>query len=204
MGNKPGRPKNQTARREALVDAAGRAIAERGLEGLRIKDIAAEAGMSAGSVLYYYPEMDELVLEVHRGAVERYLAARQSAVDGATGAVARLRALVGSGLPGGSGDAVHGLLFELHRRADRSSGHATLMASLFAREVALYATVLEVGAAVGEFTLTEPVADLARNLVALEDGYGLHIVSRNTELTPDVARRLLLGYARTVTGCPEL
>lgn len=204
MRNKPGRPKNQTARREALVDAAGRAIAERGLEGLRIKDIAAEAGMSAGSVLYYYPEMDELVLEVHRGAVERYLAARQGAVDGATGAVARLRALVGSGLPGGSGDAVHGLLFELHRRADRSSGHATLMASLFAREVALYATVLEVGAAVGEFTLTEPVADLARNLVALEDGYGLHIVSRNAELTPDVARRLLLGYARTVTGCPEL
>ncbi|MEU5058383.1 MULTISPECIES: TetR family transcriptional regulator [unclassified Streptomyces] len=204
MGNKPGRPKNQTARREALVDAAGRAITERGLEGLRIKDIAAEAGMSAGSVLYYYPEMDELVLEVHRGAVERYLAARQGAVDGATGAVARLRALVGSGLPGGSGDAVHGLLFELHRRADRSSGHATLMASLFAREVALYATVLEVGAAVGEFTLTEPVADLSRNLVALEDGYGLHIVSRNAELTPDVARRLLLGYARTVTGCPEL
>ncbi|MGX1671301.1 TetR/AcrR family transcriptional regulator [Streptomyces sp. NPDC055400] len=204
MGNKPGRPKNQTARREALVDAAGRAIAERGLEGLRIKDIAAEAGMSAGSVLYYYPEMGELVLEVHRGAVERYLAARQGAVDGATGAAARLRALVGSGLPGGSGDAVHGLLFELHRRADRSSGHATLMASLFAREVALYATVLEVGAAVGEFTLTEPVADLARNLVALEDGYGLHIVSRNAELTPDVARRLLLGYARTVTGCPEL
>ncbi|MFD4711455.1 TetR/AcrR family transcriptional regulator [Streptomyces sp. NPDC058430] len=204
MGNKPGRPKNQTARREALVDAAGRAIAERGLEGLRIKDIAAEAGMSAGSVLYYYPEMDELVLEVHRGAVERYLAARQGAVDGATGAAARLRALVGSGLPGGSGDAVHGLLFELHRRADRSSGHATLMASLFAREVALYATVLEVGAAVGEFTLIEPVTDLARNLVALEDGYGLHIVSRNAELTPDVARRLLLGYARTVTGCPEL
>ncbi|MFD3474433.1 TetR/AcrR family transcriptional regulator [Streptomyces sp. NPDC058695] len=204
MGNKPGRPKNQTARREALVDAAGRAIAERGLEGLRIKDIAAEAGMSAGSVLYYYPEMGELVLEVHRGAVERYLAARQEAVDGATGAAARLRALVGSGLPGGSGDAVHGLLFELHRRADRSSGHATLMASLFAREAALYATVLEVGAAVGEFTLTEPVADLARNLVALEDGYGLHIVSRNAELTPDVARRLLLGYARTVTGCPEL
>ncbi|MFD0028046.1 TetR/AcrR family transcriptional regulator [Streptomyces sp. NPDC055059] len=204
MGNKPGRPKNQTARREALVDAAGRAIAERGLEGLRIKDIAAEAGMSAGSVLYYYPEMGELVLEVHRGAVERYLAARQGAVDGATGAAARLRALVGSGLPGGSGDAVHGLLFELHRRADRSSGHATLMASLFAREVALYATVLEVGSAVGEFTLTEPVADVARNLVALEDGYGLHIVSRNAELTPDVARRLLLGYARTVTGCPVL
>ncbi|TGA92952.1 TetR family transcriptional regulator [Streptomyces sp. MZ04] len=199
-----GRPKNQTARREALVDAAGRAITERGLEGLRIKDIAAEAGMSAGSVLYYYPELDDLVLEVHRGAVERFVAARHAATDGVADPVARLRALVGSGLPDGPGDPVHGLLYELHRRADRSAGHAELMASLFAREVALYTTVLEVGAATREFTLTEPPADLARNLVALEDGYGLHIVSHNAQLTPGEAERLILGLARSVTGRAEL
>lgn len=199
-----GRPKNQTARREALVDAAGRAIAERGLEGLRLKDIAAEAGMSAGSVLYYYPEMGELVLEVHRGAVERYLAARQDDTDGVADPVERLRALIGGGLPTGASDPQHSLLYELHRRADRSVGHAALMASLFAREVALYTTVLEVGAAAGAFALTESPTDVARNLVALEDGYGLHIVSRNTRLTPDEARRLILGYARVVTGCAEL
>ncbi|MFE4952694.1 TetR/AcrR family transcriptional regulator [Streptomyces sp. NPDC056653] len=199
-----GRPKNQTARREALVDAAGRAIAERGLEGLRIKDIAAEAGMSAGSVLYYYPEMDELVLEVHRGAVERYVSARHDRTDTVADPVERLRVLIGSGLPSAAGDPQHSLLYELHRRADRSSGHAALMASLFAREVALYTTVLEVGAATGVFTLTESAADVARNLVALEDGYGLHIVSRNTQLTPREAQRLILGYARAATGRAEL
>ncbi|MGW6139347.1 TetR/AcrR family transcriptional regulator [Streptomyces sp. NPDC055144] len=199
-----GRPKNQTARRKALVDAAGRAITERGLEGLRIKDIAAEAGMSAGSVLYYYPEMDELVLEVHRGAVERYLAARHDGTDKVADPVERLRGLIGGGLPTGADDPQHSLLYELHRRADRSAGHAALMASLFAREIALYTTVLEVGAAAGAFAATETPADLARNLVALEDGYGLHIVSRNTQLTPDEARRLILGYARTVTGCADL
>lgn len=199
-----GRPKNQTARREALVDAAGRAITERGLDGLRIKDIAAEAGMSAGSVLYYYPELDELVLEVHRGAVERYLGARHARTDAADGPVERLRALIAGGLPDSPANATHSLLYELHRRADRSAGHAALMGSLFAREVALYERVLEVGAAGGAFTLTEPAADLARNLVALEDGYGLHIVSRNHQLTPDEARRLILGYARAVTGCAGL
>lgn len=199
-----GRPKNQAARREALVDAAGRAIAERGLEGLRIKDIAAEAGMSAGSVLYYYPEMDELVLEVHRGAVERYVAARHACTDPVTDPVERLRALIGSGQPHGAGDPQHSLLYELHRRAERSTGHAALMASLFAREVALYTTVLEVGAVAGAFTLAEPAADVARNLVALEDGYGLHIVSRNTQVTPDEARQLILGYARAATGCAHL
>ncbi|WP_372348168.1 TetR/AcrR family transcriptional regulator [Streptomyces sp. KL116D] len=201
---KPGRPKNQTARREALVDAAGRAITERGLEGLRIKDIAAEAGMSAGSVLYYYPELDELVLEVHRGAVERFLTARHAVTDEVADPVARLRALIASGLPSDADDATHGLLYELHGRADRSAGHAELMASLFASEVGLYTTVLEVGAATGVFTLTAAVSDLARNLVALEDGYGLHIVSRNAGLTRAEAQRLIRAHARVVTGCSEL
>ncbi|MFJ9178113.1 TetR/AcrR family transcriptional regulator [Streptomyces sp. NPDC102360] len=201
---KPGRPKNQTARRSALVDAAGRAITERGLEGLRIKDIAAEAGMSAGSVLYYYPELDELVLEVHRGAVERFLAARHAVTDEVADPVARLRALIASGLPAAPDDATHGLLFELHGRADRSAGHAELMASLFASEVGLYTTALEVGAATGEFTLTAAVGDLARNLVALEDGFGLHIVSRNAALTRAEAQRLIRVQARAVTGCRNL
>ncbi|MGW5097665.1 TetR/AcrR family transcriptional regulator [Streptomyces nodosus] len=203
---KVGRPRNQTARREALVSAAGRAIAERGLEGLRIKDIADAAGVSQGSVLYYYPELDDLVLEVHRGAVENFLASRQRTYDEALPGtpVARLRALLESGLPDTAEDPVHGLLYELHRRAGRSPGHAELMASLFAREVALYTTALEVGAATGVFALTASAHDLAHGIVALEDGYGLHIISRNAALRLDRARGLMLAHARVVTGCPEL
>lgn len=203
---KAGRPRNQTARRQALVSAAGRAIAERGLEGLRIKDIADAAGVSQGSVLYYYPELDDLVLEVHRGAVESYLASRQRAYDEAPAGhpAARLTALLHSGLPSMTDDPVHGLLYELHRRAGRSPGHAELMTSLFAREVALYTTALEVGAATGEFSLAAPAHDLAHGLVALEDGYGLHIVSHNAALRPDRARELILAHARAVTGCAAL
>jgi AcrR family transcriptional regulator len=203
---KAGRPRNQTARREALVSAAGQAIAQRGLEGLRIKDIADAAGVSQGSVLYYYPELDDLVLEVHRGAVESYLTARQRAYDEAPGKdpAARLRALLHSGLPGAVDDPVHGLLYELHRRAGRSPGHAELMTSLFAREVALYTTALEVGAVTGAFTLAASAQDLAHGLVALEDGYGLHIISHNASLRVDKARQLITAHARAVTGCPDL
>ncbi|WP_037854869.1 TetR/AcrR family transcriptional regulator [Streptomyces sp. NRRL S-340] len=203
---KAGRPRNQTARRQALVSAAGRAIAERGLEGLRIKDIADAAGVSQGSVLYYYPELDDLVLEVHRGAVESYLESRQRAYDQepAAGPAARLRALLYSGLPAMTDDPVHGLLYELHRRAGRSPGHAELMTSLFAREVALYTTALEVGAATGAFSLAASAHDLAHGLVALEDGYGLHVVSRNAALRPERAQELILAHARAVTGCAGL
>ncbi|WP_420037194.1 TetR/AcrR family transcriptional regulator [Streptomyces sp. cg28] len=203
---KVGRPRNQTARREALVSAAGQAIARRGLEGLRIKDIADAAGVSQGSVLYYYPELDDLVLEVHRGAVESFLFSRQRAYDEAAAedSVARMRALIASGLPSTTEDAVHGLLYELHRRAGRSPGHAELMTSLFAREVALYTTALEVGAATGAFSLAASAHDLAHGLVAMEDGYGLHIVSHNAALRGDRARELVLAHARAVTGCAEL
>ncbi|MEV0491892.1 hypothetical protein [Streptomyces atratus] len=62
----------------------------------------------------------------------------------------------------------------------------------------------EVGAATGVFALTGSAAGVARNLVALEDGYGPHIVSRNTQLTPGEAQRLILGYARAATGRAEL
>ncbi|WP_455361359.1 TetR/AcrR family transcriptional regulator [Streptomyces sp. SYSU K21746] len=198
------RPKNQGARREALIDAAGRAISERGIAGLRIKDIAAEAGVSAGSVLYYYPELDELVFEVHQDAVERFLADRHRRTDGVPDPVERLRRAVATGLPAGPDDPAHRLLYELHGRADRSSAHAALMGSLFARETALYSTILEVGVAADVFTLTEPVADVARNLVTLEDGYGLHMVSRNAAVDHEAALRLILGYARGVTGCSRL
>ncbi|MDQ8702361.1 TetR/AcrR family transcriptional regulator [Streptomyces sp. LHD-70] len=203
--SKVGRPRNQTARRQALVSAAGQAITERGLEGLRIKDIADAAGVSQGSVLYYYPELDDLVLEVHRGAVEGFVTSRQRAYDeaGADPAV-RLRALVDSGLPESPEDSLHGLLYQLHRRAGRSPGHAELMTSLFAREVGLYSTALEVGAATGVFTLAASAQDLAHGLVALEDGYGLHIVSHNAAVRPERARELVLAHARAVTGCASL
>ncbi|MCG7205077.1 TetR/AcrR family transcriptional regulator [Streptomyces arenae] len=204
--SKAGRPRNQTARRQALVSAAGQAIAQRGLEGLRIKDIADAAGVSQGSVLYYYPELGDLVLEVHREAVESFVAARQRAWDEAPAPdpVTRLRSLLHSGLPGGADDPVHGLLYELHRRAGCSPGHAELMTSLFAREVALYTTALEVGAATGVFTLTASAQDLAHGLVALEDGYGLHVVSHNAALRPDRTRELIMAHARAVTECAEL
>ncbi|MBF9069444.1 TetR/AcrR family transcriptional regulator [Streptacidiphilus fuscans] len=199
------RPKNQEARRGALIDAAGRAIADRGMAGLRIKDIAAEAGVSAGSVLYYYPELDDLVLAVHQDAVETYLTQRQQDADAPEGPVARMRAALASGLPEGPDDPVHRLLFELHGVADRSAAHAALMASLFAREVALYSTLLQVGAAAGDFVLVAAkVSDLARNLVAMEDGYGLHIVARNPAVDRATALTLLTAYARAITGCPEL
>lgn len=194
------RPKRQGAQRALIVDAARRAIRQRGLAGMRIRDVAEHAGISAGSVLYYYPETAELLIEVHRSAVDEFYRVRVDAIESVDDPERRLAALVRSGLPTDADDATCRLLYEMHTLADRSTPHALLMSSLFDREVALYRSVLDLGTGLGAFTLTEPIDAVARNAVVLEDGYGLHIVSRNPSVTVEFAERHILGYLAAATG----
>jgi DNA-binding transcriptional regulator YbjK len=194
------RPKEQTARRRDIISAARRAIVERGVRGLRIKDVAAHAGISAGLVSYYFPDLDRLLLDVHADSVDRFYWSRLRAIDGLADGVARLRALVTAGLPSGATDEISHSLYELHLHAARDRTHAVLLSELFDREVALYTTVLERGQEAGEFVLSAPAQDIAATAVVLEDAYGLHIVARNRSLGRERAASLLLGYLGSAIG----
>jgi len=66
------RPKRQEQRRGELVAAAQRAIAAHGPDGARLNRIAEEAGLTSGAVLYYYPNIDDLMLEALRAGMERF------------------------------------------------------------------------------------------------------------------------------------
>ena len=66
------RPKRQDARRDELVAATQRAILKSGPDGVKLNRVAAEAGLTSGAVLYYYPDIDELVLEANRVGMERF------------------------------------------------------------------------------------------------------------------------------------
>jgi AcrR family transcriptional regulator len=51
--------------RGALIDAAERAISERGLEALHARDLAAEVGCAVGAIYNVFPNLDALILEVN-------------------------------------------------------------------------------------------------------------------------------------------
>ena len=53
-------------RRQALVQAAFNEIAERGFEGLRTREVAAEVGVNIATLHYYFPTKEALI----RGVVE--------------------------------------------------------------------------------------------------------------------------------------
>jgi len=78
------------------------------------------------------------------------------------------------------------------------------MSQLFDREVSLYLSVLQEGEADGAFRLSQPALTLARNLVALEDAYGFHLLAKTASIDAATALGALVGYARTATGAALL
>ncbi|TDD28668.1 TetR/AcrR family transcriptional regulator [Actinomadura sp. KC06] len=194
------RPSRAHERRADLVAAARRAVIGRGMLDLRLRDVAAEAEMSPGSVLYYFPTLTDLLREVQREAVERFCAAREDAVRDEPDPRRRLIAMIRSGLPSGPDDDLCVLLYELGAVARRDPSYAAEHIRLYERQVGIYAGILEAGAATGAFTLTRDAGAIARNLVALEDGYGLHMTMAVPTLDAARAASLLLACASDAIG----
>ncbi|GAA3092637.1 hypothetical protein GCM10010530_17470 [Kribbella aluminosa] len=195
------RPKDQRERRGDLVRAAARAIAETGVAGLRIRDVAAQAGLSAGLVTYYYRDLDELVLDVHADAVRRFYSARREAIDRLDDPLLQLAELVRRGTPDDVDDLHFRVLYQLHVHAARSTAHAALMSSLWAQEVSLYELVLARGAERGVLALRSSPREIAETVVALEDAVGLHVVGHNAAVSVERARALVTALVEREVGC---
>ncbi len=194
------RRKDQTRRRAQLVTAARAVLLERGALGLRVKDIGERAGLAPSSVLYYYPDLGDLLLDVSREAMRRYGERRAEAIRGLGDPAAQLRLAIRLGVPTGPDDEESRLLYELDALTGSSQVFATLSAGFFDRQVMLYERVLERGAYAGVFTLEADAETLARGLVALEDGLGLQVVLGHPAVDGAEAERILLAWAGAATG----
>lgn len=196
------RTKDQLRRRGELIAAAERAVLRKGAGAVKLRDVADEAGLTSGAVLYYYDELDSLLVETHSQAAERFCRQREELVDSIDDPRDQLRAAVRAGLPTGPEDELVRLLYEFDGLGTRQPGYGRLSREYFARQVAIYHSVLVAGQAAGLFSLTAPARDVGRNLVALEDGYGYYVVLPDSGIDAPAAVRLILGYAETATGCP--
>lgn len=197
------RPKRQSERRSQLARAAQRVIAQHGLSGVKLSLIASEAGLTSGAVLYYYPDVDELVLEAISLSMHRFYEERARMLETLEDDPAlRLVSMIEAGLPVDGEDVEVRLFCQMGGAAASNPLAATLLTSLFDRQVSLYQVVLEQGRARGIFAPGPGVSTLsaARNMVALEDAYGYRIVAGHGTIDGQTAVELVLDYARTVTG----
>ncbi|MEU3742516.1 TetR/AcrR family transcriptional regulator [Streptomyces sp. NPDC032198] len=188
---------SKEARRAELGKAVERALVARGLEGLRLRDIADEAGVTPAAVLYY-GDLDALVHAAYQQAIERYSQEREEAANRFADARDQLGACIDKGVASGPDDVLTRLLFEYWPRCLRDARAAALDSALTERQIAVYSGILVLGQGQGHFTLQDPPRLLAASFVAMEDGYQMEILAGRRSRTEVITA--LYAYARAVTG----
>jgi AcrR family transcriptional regulator len=91
---------HRDAVREAVLDAAWQLAAERGIRGVTMSQVAAEAGVGRATLYRYYPDVEAILTAAHERHVEHHLAhltTLAASAGAATGdALARLEAVLGA------------------------------------------------------------------------------------------------------------
>ncbi len=83
-----------TARREAILAAAGDAATAGGMAAVQIVPVAERAGIAAGTVYRYFPAKTDLVAALVEALAEREIAALASAAQAAPGPLSALAAAI--------------------------------------------------------------------------------------------------------------
>ncbi|MET3174683.1 UNVERIFIED_ORG: AcrR family transcriptional regulator [Arthrobacter sp. UYCu721] len=196
------RPRNQAARRDQLIAAAGRVLLDRGSSAARLSDIANEAGVTPAAVLYYYRDVDDLFTEVFQQGVAEFGERREERVKAEAGPTRQLQACIHSGIPWpGTSEAASRVLVELMPVYLRNKSAARQQTEFVSRQVTLYTSILEQGAADGVFDLVEQAAFLARNLVALEDGFVVDVLLG--DMAPEEEHQFLVRYAKRMVQAKD-
>lgn len=94
------RPNVEAERSAQILRAACKVIAGKGFRGLRVADVAKEAGLSSGIVHYYFTNKRDLSHAAFEQNVAHSFARRTAILESEDDAVTKLRALVDAYLPG--------------------------------------------------------------------------------------------------------
>ncbi|WP_308465458.1 TetR/AcrR family transcriptional regulator [Rathayibacter soli] len=198
-------------RRSALVRAAMRVVAERGVSAATTRAIVAEAGMSLASFHYAFTSRDELMGELINWAVDQEEHTIASALAPAPVPVP-MRDAIRAGLEeyfiGVRQDPQREkAMFELTQYALRSPGMEELAQRQYRRYYALAESTLKIAADKSGQCWTRPLAEIAAALIALTDGLTMSwLVNRDDEAAAalmDFAADALARLAADPTQLPN-
>jgi AcrR family transcriptional regulator len=197
--------------RHKILAAAATNIADLGLARVRMATIAREAGVSTALLHYHFDTKERLFAEVLTYSYERSAVLDQAALEKAgTSMAARLSAYLDRCLPIDQTLAEAWLLWqELALLCLRQPELAEVGTDLYARLYGSVIEILDAGVASDEFTLTADAHSIAEAAVALCDGLGTRVLSRDPQLTMADARAIvalsvgvLVGYGGPLPLAP--
>ncbi len=195
------RPNRQTQRRAEILDAAIGLIERHDLATLRVTDVAAELGLTANAVRYYFKDMHQLLSELALRSDVRFYDDRLAIVERTEDVREQLALTIAAGLPTGPEDAewraiwraVLAAGFELDQRRD--------VQGIYHRQVKLYTLILSAGAKAGDFDA--PLPREGRGDDADVDGGLSRIPHCGARSRPEPGDRAAVdaGVRRTGHGC---
>jgi AcrR family transcriptional regulator len=174
-------------RHQEILDAAARVITGRGLAETRISDIAEQAGVSPGLILYYFESKDRLLSEALTFANDQFYLRTSREIRRLPSAIDQLRRLVDLSVPGylpeyGRLDE-WALWIEVWVRALRDSDMAKDREVLDDRWRSQIADVIRAGKDSGEFTTADDTDELAIRIGCLIDGLAIQVVMNDSTIT---------------------
>jgi AcrR family transcriptional regulator len=198
-GRPPGPDSRRPERLEQILAAACRAILERGFPATRIADVARAAGVSTGTVHYYFATKDEVLVAALKWASARLLArVERAGAERATQRLARLLA-VSVPHPGPARDE-YVLWIELWLRVLHQPELLPECEAISARWRGSFHAVVRDGAAAGEFAPAAPPDEVAERLVALVDGLGFETALGYSWTSPERMHARLVELAAEQLG----
>ena len=194
----PGRPPGADPRRperlEAILEAACRAILERGFPATRIADVARAANVSTGTVHYYFATRDEVLIAALKHATDRLFGRVEEAAGEPP--ARRLGHLLGVAVPRpGHAHDEYVLWIELGLRVLHQPGLLPGIEALSERWRGYFLAVVRDGAERGDFTPVADPGEVADRLVALADGLGFDTALGYRWTSPEHMHRRLLAFA---------
>jgi AcrR family transcriptional regulator len=199
-----GNAKGTKDRHQEILDAAARVITERGLAETRISDIAEQAGVSPGLILYYFDSKDRLLAEALTFANDQFYLRTSREIRRLPAARDRLRRVVELSVPGllpeyGRLDE-WALWIEVWVRALRDADMAKDREVLDERWRAQLADIIRSGVSSGEFTSHTDPDELALRIASLIDGLAIQVVLNDSTVTPERMLRTCMEVAAHELG----
>ena len=141
------------ARPRELMDAALHVFAARGYKATRLEDVAAAAGVTKGTIYYYFENKEDLLLRLITSRDREVFAGLETLLSGVSGPVsAKLRMLMRKGFCEPEDESrrlLHVIFRELH--ADAPKIFARTVQSTLVEGWKLIASLIESGKESGEF-----------------------------------------------------
>jgi len=188
--------------RESILDAAARAISERGADNARLRDIARASGLSIGALQHHFGARDDLLAETFRQFNDESIAAfHASARDGDPRE--RLAALLQLCVVPRDSWTFHekwSVWLEFWSASNRDPELRDHSVDIYTSWRAPFRQAIDDGINTGLFQPRAPVEDIVDRLIAAIDGLAVRSLLEPERITPERMLKLLTDSLESDIG----